>query len=136
MSSTKDGCSKGEFYPFQAILRLLKFLVQNSYVVIGNFVHHQINGIPQGDHSSGHLANLTCHHYERTWVEKFPFHTLQYAISRYMDVFGIANAPYFQHIYRDIYPEKLKIRLVPNKVTPRSDRRKEYKFLIPLSSTT
>jgi hypothetical protein len=73
-SQTKDHCIKGQVYSLQSILNLLTFLVQNSYVTLGNPVHHQTNGIPQGGHSSGHLANLTCHHFERKWVEKFPFH--------------------------------------------------------------
>lgn len=129
ISSTKDKCSKGVFYPLQSILRLLKFLVKNSYVVLGTSVNHQINGIPQGGHSSGHMANLICHHYERKWVEKFPFHRLQFAISRFMDDFGIANAPYFQNMFWDIYPEETGIRLVPSQVEPKPDRPKECKLL-------
>jgi hypothetical protein len=110
-------------------LNLLSFLVKNSYVTLGNSVHHQINGIPQGGNSSGHVANLTCHNYKRKWVEKFPFHRLQFAISRYMDDFGIANAPYFQFMYRDIYPPETGIRLIPNKVTPNSERLVDCKLL-------
>lgn len=90
--STKHNCSKGVVYPLQNIINILIFLVQNSYVTVGNSIHHQINGIPQGGHSSGFLANLTCHSHERKWVDKYPFHSLQYCISRYMDDFGITNA--------------------------------------------
>lgn len=117
------------FYPLQSILRLLGFLVKNSYVVLGTSVHHQANGIPQGGHSSGHCANLTCHNYERKWVEKFPFHRLQYAISRLMEDFGVANAPYFQLMYSDIYPKETGIRLVPNKVDPSPDKLAECELL-------
>jgi hypothetical protein len=102
ISSIKDRCSKGVFYPLDSIIRLLEFLVRNSYVVLGKSVHHQANGIPQGGHSSGHLANLTSHNYERKWVEKYPFHRLQYAIFRFMDDFGITNSPYFQDMHRNI----------------------------------
>lgn len=98
-------------------------------MVLGKSVHHQANGIPQGGHSSGHLANLTCHNYERKWVEKYPFHRLQYAIFRFMDDFGITNSPYFQDMYRNIYPEETGIRLVPNKVEPKPDRLTECKLL-------
>jgi hypothetical protein len=46
-----------------------------------------------------------------------------------MDDFGIANAPYFQTMYRDIYPEKTGIRLLPNKVHHRADRLVDCKLL-------
>lgn len=128
LSSTKEKCSNGQIYPLQNIINLLIFLVKNSYITLGTSVH-QINGIPQGGHSSGHLANLTCHHYERKWVERFPFHRLQFAISRYMDDFGIANAPYFQDMYRDIYPPETGIRLIPNKVPLDPNRLVDCKLL-------
>jgi hypothetical protein len=127
--STKNKCSKGIIYPLQNIINLLIFLVQNSYITLGNSVHHQINGIPQGGHSSGFLANLTCHFHERKWVDKYPFHSLQYCISRYMDDFGVANADYFQEMYKDIYPEETGIRIVPNKVHPNLDHLVECKLL-------
>jgi hypothetical protein len=115
--STKDKCSKGEVYPIQNIVNLLIILVKNSYVTLGNSIHHQINGIPQGGHSSGFLANLTCHSHERKWVDKYPFHSLQYSIFRYMDDFGVTNAGYFQEMYKDIYPHETGIKLVPNRVS-------------------
>jgi hypothetical protein len=129
ISSTKDKCSKGVVYPVQNIINILIFLVQNSYVTLGNSVHHQINGIPHGGHSSGFLANLTCHNDKRKWVDKYPFHSLQYCISRYMDDFGIINADYFQDMYRDIYPEETGIRLIPNKVRLKQGRLVECKLL-------
>jgi hypothetical protein len=129
LPSTKHNCNKGVVYPLQNIINILIFLVQNSYVTIGNPIHHQINGIPQGGHSSGFLANLTCHSHERKGVEKYPFHSLQYCILRYMDNFGIANAEYFQDMYRDIYPEETGITLVRNKVTLKPGRLVECKLL-------
>jgi hypothetical protein len=122
ISSTKDHCSKGEIYPLQNVIALLSFLVKNSFVSLGTSVHHQTNGILEGGHSSRHLANLTCHNYERKWVEEYPFHRLQYAISPYMDDFGIANAPYFQDMYWDIYLAETGIRLVPNRVKLKENR--------------
>ena len=129
LPSEKENCSKGVVYPIQNILNILEFLVKNSYVSLGDALFHQINGIPQGGHSSGFLANLTCHSHERKWVEKYPFHSLQYLVFRFMDDFGITNAEYFQSMYRDIYPEESGIRLVPNKVTPHPDRLLECKLL-------
>jgi hypothetical protein len=127
--STKDRCSKGEVYPLQNIINLLVFLVRNSYVTLGNSIHHQINGIPQGGHSSGFLANLTCHSHERKWVDKYPFHSLQYSIFRYMDDFRVTNTDYFEEIYRDIYPHDTGIRLVPNRVKLKEGRLLECKIL-------
>lgn len=46
-----------------------------------------------------------------------------------MDDFGIANAPYFQDMYRDIYPYETGIRLVPNIVDLRPDRLVDCKLL-------
>jgi hypothetical protein len=62
-------------------------------------------------------------------MERFPFHRLQFAISRYMDDFGVANASYFQNMFRDIYPEETGSRLIPNLVIPRPDRLVECKLL-------
>jgi hypothetical protein len=127
--STKEGCSRGEVYPLQNILNILIFLIKNSYVALGNSTHHQINGIPQGGNSSGHVANLTCHNYERKFVDKYPFHRLQYAISRFMGDFGITNAPYFQDMFRDIYPPETGIRLIPNRVTLKPGQLVQCKLL-------
>lgn len=129
LPSEKEYCSKGAIYPIENILNILEFLVKNSYVSLGNAIFHQINGIPQGGHSSGFLANLTCHSHERQWVEKFPWHSLQYLIFRYMDDFGITNAGYFQDMYRDIYPESTGINLIPNKVKPHPERLVQCKLL-------
>lgn len=100
--SSKEYCSKGVIYPIQNILNILDFLIRNSYVTLGNAIFHQVNGIPQGGHSSGFAANLTCHSHEREWVEKYPFHSLQHSVFRYMDDFGATNAEYFKEMYRDI----------------------------------
>jgi hypothetical protein len=40
--STKDQCSKGEIYPIQNIINIMAFLVKNSYVTLGNSIHHQL----------------------------------------------------------------------------------------------
>jgi hypothetical protein len=127
--STKDKCSKGEVYPIQNMINILIFLAKNSYVTLGNSIHHQINGIPQGGHSSGFLANLTCHSHERKWVDKYPFHSLQYSIFRYMDDFSVTNADHFQEMYKDIYPHETGIRLVPNRVKLKEGRLLECKIL-------
>jgi hypothetical protein len=129
ISSTKDKCSKGVIYPLQNIINILSYIVRNSFVSLGDSIYHQINGIPQGGHSSGFLANLTCHSHERKWVDKHPYHSLQYCISRYMDDFGVSNADYFWSMYRDIYPEETGIRLVPNRVNPKAERLVECKLL-------
>lgn len=129
ISCLKEGCGKGVLYPIQQILDILEFVLQNTHVTLGDSVHHQVNGIPQGGHASGHMANLTCHHYERKWVEKFPYHSLQYAISRFMDDFGAANAAYFQEMYTAIYPPETGIRLVPNLVNPKAGRVLECRLL-------
>jgi hypothetical protein len=49
ISSTKNKCSKGVIYPLQNIINLLIFLVKNSYVTVGNSVHHQNYKTPKGD---------------------------------------------------------------------------------------
>jgi hypothetical protein len=46
-----------------------------------------------------------------------------------MDNFGVANANYFQEMYKDIYPEETGIKLVPNKVNPKHGRLVECKLL-------
>jgi hypothetical protein len=46
-----------------------------------------------------------------------------------MDDFGIANALYFQNMYRDIYPELTGIRLLSNQVVPQPEHLVECKLL-------
>jgi hypothetical protein len=46
-----------------------------------------------------------------------------------MDDFGVANADYFQQMYRDIYSEETGIRLVSNKGEPKPGRLVECKLL-------
>jgi hypothetical protein len=46
-----------------------------------------------------------------------------------MDDFGVANADYFQQMYRDIYPEETGIRLVSNRVKLKPGRLVESKLL-------
>jgi hypothetical protein len=46
-----------------------------------------------------------------------------------MDDFGVANANYFQEMYKDIYPEETGIRWIPNKVEPKDGRPFECKLL-------
>jgi hypothetical protein len=129
ISTLKDGCKKKVLYNIDGVLQLMTYVVKHTYVTLGNSTHLQKNGLPQGGHSSGHMANLTCHHYERLWVERFPWHSLQYAISRFMDDFGVANAPYFKHMYQDIYPPETGIRLIPNQVVPKPGRLVECKLV-------
>jgi hypothetical protein len=54
---------------------------------------------------------------------------VQYCISRFIDDFEVANANYFEQMYRDIYPEKTGIQLVRNKVDPRPDKLVNCKLL-------
>jgi hypothetical protein len=129
ISALKDGCRKGVLYNIDRVLQLMTYIVKNTYVTLGNSTHLQKNGLPQGGHSSGHMANLRRHHYERLWVERFPWHSLQYAISRFMDDFGVANAAYFKHMYQDIYPPETGIRLIPNQVVSKPGRLVECKLL-------
>jgi hypothetical protein len=46
--STKDKCSKRIVYPIPNIINILSFLVQNSYVTIGNSVHPDQRNPPRG----------------------------------------------------------------------------------------
>lgn len=101
----------------------------NTFVSLGNSIHRQIKGVPQGGHSSGHMANLTCHFFEREFVSQNPEHPVQHSIFRFMDDFGIANALYFLAMYREIYPLESGIRLVPNTVQLQPGHTLECKFL-------
>jgi hypothetical protein len=98
-------------------------------------VQHQGKGIPQGAHASSFLANLTCYHFEKSFVEKHPFHSIQNNIFRYCDNFQVANVPYFMIMYRDIYPESSGITLIP-KVIPKARRKIESHFLDTLTYVT
>lgn len=127
---------KGIAYSVKRICQLVDYVVHHAYVTLGSSVQHQITGIPQVAHSNSFLANLTCYHFETRFVEKFPFHTLQYNIFRYCDDFEVANAPYFKEMYRDIYPASSVIVLIPNEINPREGFKVESHFLDTLTCVT
>jgi hypothetical protein len=97
------------------------------------YTGRRLKGVPQGGHSSGHMANLTCHRFERSWVEQNPGHALQHSIFRYMDHFDVANAPYFMQMYQEIYHEESCIKLIPNHVTLTNGNLLECRFLDTLT---
>jgi hypothetical protein len=120
---------KASIYSIATILRLIAYIVKHTYVALGNSVHRQIRGIPQGGNSSGHMANLTCHTYERIFVETHPEHPIQHCIFRYMDDFDVNNAPYFMQMYQENNPPESGIGLIPNRVALPLDHLLECRFL-------
>jgi hypothetical protein len=68
---------KGVAYSLKRICLLIQYVVKNAYVTLGSSVQHQVKGIPQGAHASSFLANLTCYHFEKRFVIKYPWHNIQ-----------------------------------------------------------
>jgi hypothetical protein len=127
---------KGVAYSLERICQLILYVVKNAYVTLGSSVQHQDKGIPQGAHASSFLANLTCYHFEKIFVRKNPWHSIQRNIFRYCDDFQMKNAPYFKTMYRDIYPASSGITLIPNEIVPQPGRNVESRFLDTLTYVT
>jgi hypothetical protein len=128
--------NKGVAYSLERICQLGDFVVRNAYVTLGNSVQHQLIGIRQGAHASSYMANITCCHFEKRFVVRFPYHSLQHNIFKYCDDFQVINSPFFLLKYRDIYPVSSGISLINNEVQPSPGRKAESHFLDTLTYVT
>ncbi len=115
------------------IIDMLKFLLDNIFIQLGDTVFKQHVGIPMGTNCAPLLAELLLHDYESSAMIRFSRihqshspHTQQTPSSkdftftkRYIDDLITVNNPHFDNAIKDIYPAELTLKettLTNNKV--------------------
>ena len=93
------------------VVSVLKFCINNSYVVFNNRIYKQIVGIPMGANFSPNLANLYLHFYESKFLSINPMHgQLRYRYTfRYIDDLLSVNNRDIIFDINTMYPRALEI---------------------------
>lgn len=91
------------------LLHHLKFVLDNTYVKVGDHIYKQVIGIPMGTNCAPYLANLFLYTYEKQYITENLAHinkTHYNATFRYIDDLLVCNNPNFDAIKYDIYPSQ------------------------------
>ena len=97
------------------LVKLIKFLVDNIYIQVGNKIFRQTIGIPMGTDCAPLLANLFLFYYEYNFMKEKLKHNSQIAkifsnTFRYIDDLLTLNNPTFEQEIRNIYPRQLELK--------------------------
>ena len=103
-------------YPEDDIIKMLKFLVDNIFVVFAGRVFQQIVGIPMGTNCAPLLADIFLYSYEAEFIQSLLSTGRQQLASRFNftyryihDVLSINN-PEFENYLGQMYPVELEIK--------------------------
>ena len=115
-SNKKDAKSDVNFINSETLIKMIGWLIDNTYVRIGDKVFRQVIGIPMGTDCAPFLANLFLFSYEFKWLnetlKKKNFYLLQKFkhCCRYIDdLFVINNNKILLRLKHKIYPPELDI---------------------------
>ena len=118
-SDGKSGkTKKGKYLSLSCddVMTLFKFLLKNSYILVGDKVFRQIIGIPMGTDCAPYIANLFLYYYENKWMNTMKTsvekkHQVMYKLCtgmfRYIDDLLALNNPNFAKFVAKIYPKFL-----------------------------
>jgi hypothetical protein len=98
------------------IKKILEFLIENIYVVVGGQVFQQCVEIPMGTNCAPLLAYLFLHSYEAEFIQKL-LHEKKKSLAvafnstfQYIDDVLSINNNQFQSLVDSIYPNELEIK--------------------------
>ena len=98
------------------LIKHIRYLIDNIYVVCGDTIFRQIIGIPIGTDCAPFLANLFLYSYECEWMDKMykenktDFLKKFDFCSRYIDdVLCINNDELMDEVMTDVYPSELSL---------------------------
>jgi hypothetical protein len=109
--------TKQKFWSHADISDTLDYLIDNTFVSIGDRIFRQIIGIPMGTNCAVYLANFFLFTYEldfiRTLIAENKFDVLKAFANtfRYIDDVLPLNNPFFETYLPSIYPHSLKVNL-------------------------
>ena len=109
---------KRHFFSVPTIKALVRFVVENSFVVNGNEIRRQTLGIPMGTNSAPIMCNLYLYYYEAAFIDKLVAEKKVHIAEafklyfRYMDDGANIDNPYNEYLllpYEDggVYPRAL-----------------------------
>jgi hypothetical protein len=92
-------------YSAAEILRLVRILVNSTYIKNGDCIRHQVTGLPMGTNPAPHLADLTCYPHEARAMDRIkhvnPSTARLFAgTCRYIDDILSADHPSFSSFVR------------------------------------
>ena len=100
----------------KTLIRMVDWLIDNTFVVVGDKVFQQKIGIPMGTDCAPFLANLFLFAYEFKWMYKMlkdrKFEILNHFrhCCRYIDdLLGVNNDSFFEKYKKSIYPPELDL---------------------------
>ncbi len=105
---------KEDLYSKEDIFKMLDFIIDGSYLAVGNFVFRQQVGIPMGTDPAPFMANLYLYSYEFSWMEKLTL--TDYGIARRYygrtkrfidDLCTLNNGKQIEKHWKEIYPKEL-----------------------------
>ena len=93
----------------------IKYLLDNSFFKVGNYLFRQVIGIPMGSDPAPFFANLFLYFYESKWVKMVMKNDLRRArrfgnTFRFIDDLNALNdGGEFERCYKDIYPPESEL---------------------------
>ncbi|GFT57913.1 hypothetical protein TNCV_4865991 [Trichonephila clavipes] len=64
LSGTYEKYGLNSYISFENFSTLIRYVMQENFIIFDNKLYKQIKGLPQGGAASNSLANLYIHHYE------------------------------------------------------------------------
>ena len=115
--SQSDKKTSGHYiFTKDQVIKLLNFIVDNSYIKYKGKIYRQFVGIPMGIDPAPFMANLFLHYYENKFIKNLVDNgnikeagVLKYTFRYLDDLLSINDAYYFKEVISSIYPSELKL---------------------------
>ena len=111
----KDPSSYDQVFDKRRVKGCIKYLLNNCFFTVGNYLFRQQIGIPMGSDPAPFFANLFLYHYERQWLLKLKKKDLAKARKfgntfRFIDdLCALNDGGEFEKHYGEIYPEEMQL---------------------------
>ena len=106
----------GLYFTKTSLKQAIRYLIENSYFMLGNMLFLQTIGIPMGVDPAPFFANLFLFFYESEWIKnKFKTNPeivrFFFYIFRFIDdLINLNGHNNFDKFYREIYPKELELK--------------------------
>ena len=104
------------WFDIKRIKSAVKYLLDNCFFKVGNFLFRQCIGIPMGSDPAPFFANLFLYFYESKWINKIKKESL-YRARRFTNTFrfiddldAMNDCGEFEKCFKDIYPQELELK--------------------------
>ena len=115
-SNKREKNSDVTFVESEILIKMINWLIDNTYVIVGDKVFRQVIGIPMGTDCAPFLANLFLFSYEFKWMNQVLKDRKFYILEKFKhccryidDLFAINNDKTLLRLKHKIYPPELDI---------------------------